>query len=67
MMRPKGGKRQPRYFQLRDAAATKMCMMMDRADNSEPVWEKPEPSAVEKMLMLSTQADKLIADIKARI
>ena len=67
MVHPKGGKRQPRYFQLKDAASTRMCRMMEAVDTSEPQWEKPEPSAVEKMLMLSTQTDKLIADIKARL
>lgn len=37
MMRPKGGKRQPRYFRLKDAGAEKLCMYLERKTPREDV------------------------------
>jgi hypothetical protein len=43
MIRAKGGKRQPRYHQLKDAAATRLCGLLEYKSNKEEV--KPRTMA----------------------
>lgn len=60
MMRPKGGKRQPRYFRLKDAGAEKLCMYLER---KTPKWEPEELTVADRILDAAIVTDDLLCDL----
>lgn len=68
MIRAKGGKRQPRYFYLKDAGANKLVKFMSKTDKKEPEQKKSKIDEVCEVLLLTTkQIDLFIAATKEKL